>query len=124
MSRDHFIKMRGAWDTRHWISIPGLAHEADEMQIENHLRQIIGVQKVEAKLHKKQIRITYDQTQTHFEQLLNCLRDIGFEANQNWWWRKKAAWFQYLDTNAKTNANAPAAVCCNDPKEITDRAKR
>ncbi len=124
MSRDNFIKMHGAWDTRHWISIPGFTHEADGLQIETHLLQLVGVQMVETNLDSKCIRVTYDQTRTHFYEILSCLRDIGFEANQSWWWRKKATWFQYLDNNAKANANAPEPICCSDPKEITGRPKR
>jgi hypothetical protein len=31
----------------------------------------------------------------------------------NWWTRLKASWYQYTDTNARDNANAPPAACCN-----------
>lgn len=118
MSREDLVRMRGAWDTRHWISIPSLNHEADAIQVERHLKPLPGVSLLQIDLASRRIRITYDQTMTCFDQILETLEEIGFPASDGWWSKKKATWFQYLDTNARQNANAPAPPCCSNPKGL------
>lgn len=123
MSRDHFIKMRGAWDTRHWIAIPALSHEADGLQVEEHLKKQLGVSHVQIFMTTKQIRVTYDQTVIDYDQILEHLGQIGFEASNSWWSTKKATWFQYLDINARESASAPSPPCCNNPKGLNQQNK-
>ena len=118
MSREAFIKMRGAWDARHWISIPSLSHQADGLQIERQLGRSPGIRAVHVFVASKKIRVTYDQTAIDFNQILENLSSIGFPVAGGWWWRKKAAWFQYLDSNAKSNAEAPSPPCCSNPKGL------
>jgi hypothetical protein len=118
MSRDQFIKMRGAWDTRHWISVPALSHEADGLQLEKSLAELPGVNRIIAYPQKKKIRVTYDQTQLNYNQILERLESIGFPASTGWWALRKAGWFQYLDQTAKENACAPDPPCCSNPKGI------
>jgi hypothetical protein len=125
MSRDQFIKMRGAWDTRHWITVPGLSHEADGLQLEHSLAQLDGMQRVQTIPGKRRIRVTYDQTRVDFQQILERMESIGFPASDSWWSLRKAEWFQYLDRNARENANAPEPPCCSNPKGITkDRTQK
>lgn len=116
MSRDQFIKMRGAWDTRHWISVPALNHEADGIQLEKSVAELAGVSRVIAYPQRKKIRVTYDQTQLNYTQILERLESIGFPASMGWWAMRKAVWFHYLDQTAKDNACAPDPPCCSSPK--------
>ncbi|MES9856735.1 MAG: heavy metal-associated domain-containing protein [Sedimenticola sp.] len=118
MSHDHLSQKHGVWDTCHRISIPSINHEADGMQIERHLKSLTGVKKVTVSVSTRQIHIAYDQTHTDFDQIQEKLEEIGFPSSDDWWSRKKAAWFQYLDTNARTNAKTPPAPCCGDPKGL------
>lgn len=118
MSRDQFIRMRGAWDTRHWIGVPGLSHEADGLRLEQSLGELDGVQRVEVVVGRRRIRVTYDQTRIDFLQILECMAENGFPASDSWWALRKAAWFNYLDRNARENANAPEPPCCSNPKGI------
>ncbi|WP_428609679.1 heavy-metal-associated domain-containing protein [Sedimenticola sp.] len=119
MSRDQFIKMRGAWDTRHWIKVPGLSHAADALQLEQCLTELDGVQRVQIVPDRRRIRVTYDQTQTDYQTILERLAAIGFPASESWWSARKATWFQYLDRNARDNAQAPEPPCCSNPKGIS-----
>ena len=119
MSREQFIRMRGAWDTRHWIKVPALSHDADGLQVQQHLAEIDGVGEVECHPGKRRIRVTYDQTRTDYDSLLQQLEVLGFPAANDWWSRQKGAWFQYLDRNARENANAPEPPCCSNPRGIS-----
>ncbi|MCW8907399.1 MAG: heavy-metal-associated domain-containing protein [Sedimenticola sp.] len=124
MSRDQFIRMRGAWDTRHWINVPGLAHEADGMKLREQLGEITGVGGVECYPAKRRVRITYDQTRVDYHTLLQNLEALGFPASGGWWARQKGAWFQYLDRNARENANVPEPPCCSNPRGISGNRGR
>ncbi len=126
MSRNQFIRTRGAWDARHWISVPGLSHEADGLRLEQALSELAGVQQIQIAPGSRRIRVTYDQTRVDFQQILERIAAVGFPASESWWSVRKAAWFQYLDRNARENANAPEPPCCSNPKGIThgrDRKK-
>lgn len=119
MSRDQLIRMRGAWDARHWIKVPALSHDADGLQVQSHLAEINGVGEVEYYPGKHRIRVTYDQTRIDYDSLLQQLEAHGFPAANDWWSRQKGAWFQYLDRNARENANAPEPPCCSNPRGIS-----
>ncbi|MCW8944513.1 MAG: heavy-metal-associated domain-containing protein [Sedimenticola sp.] len=124
MSRDQFIKMRGAWDTRHWISVPGLSHPADALQLEASLSALQGMNRVVIYPEQQRIRVTYDQTRLDYQHILEQLEMIGFPASTGWWSLRKAGWFQYLDQTARENARAPEPPCCSNPKGIGGRHER
>ncbi len=118
MSRDEFIKMRGAWDTRHWIQVPALKQDTDVIRVEAALKKLSGVSVIKFYPEKRKVRITYDQTKIDFRNILRQLEEAGFPASAGWWSRLKADWFQYLDQNARENANAPEPPCCSNPRGI------
>jgi len=124
MSRDQFISTRGAWDTRHWISVPGLVHEADGLCLKQLLGEVAGVGEVECDPASHRVRITYDQTRIDYDTLLQHLATQGFPASDSWWSRHKGVWFQYLDRNARENANAPEPPCCSNPRGIAGNRGR
>ncbi|MEJ1354601.1 MAG: cation transporter [Candidatus Sedimenticola sp. (ex Thyasira tokunagai)] len=123
MNRDQMSANHGAWDASHWINIPSLNHEADGLQIDHILKALSGVHEVNVSISTRKIYIIYDQTQTDFQQIQEKLEEIGFPASNSWWSRKKADWFQYLDTNARANANAPTPPCCSNPKGLNTGKK-
>ncbi|MEJ1298035.1 MAG: cation transporter [Candidatus Sedimenticola sp. (ex Thyasira tokunagai)] len=123
MNRDQMSANHGAWDTGHWINIPSLNHEADGLQIDRILKALSGVHEVNVSISTRKIYIIYDQTQTDFQKIQEKLEEIGFPASNSWWSRKKADWFQYLDTNARANANAPTPPCCSNPKGLNTGKK-
>ena len=123
MGREDFMRLPGAWDVRHWISIPALGHEADGNAIAAALGKLQGMRRVRAYVGRKRIRVLYDQTKLDFYLIKDQLEQVGFPMADSWWWRQKENWFQYLDTNARDNANAPPPVCCSNPKGL-DRSTR
>lgn len=124
MSREAFIKMRGAWDTRHWIRVPALTHDADGLQIRRYVAQLEGVRQVQVFTGSRKIRVTYDQTRVDYGRVLEALELAGFPASESWWSRVKTGWFQYLDTTARDNAKAPPLPCCSDPDSVKRRVER
>jgi hypothetical protein len=124
MSRDSFIKRRGAWDIRHWIRIPKLSDDLQAEQITATLSAMTGVRQVVTYPERQKIRVVYDQTQTDFLQVLKRLEAMGLPAASDWWSRKKAGWFQYLDQNARINAAIPASPCCSNPTQILNQSKK
>lgn len=121
VSREAFIKMRGAWDTRHWIRVPSLSHDADGLQIVRYVEQLEGVRRVQVSMRSRKIRVAYDQTRVDYQRVLERLELAGFPASGNWWSRLKAGWFQYLDTTARDNAKAPPPPCCSNPRGVDGR---
>ena len=117
MSRGSFIRMRGVWDTRHWIKIPGLKQEQQET-LEAELFGMEGVTAVSIYLNRGKIRVSYDQRAIDIRALLSKLDALGKPAAADWWSSKKWAWIQYLDETAGENANALPANCCSKPEGI------
>ncbi|MES9899910.1 MAG: heavy-metal-associated domain-containing protein [Sedimenticola sp.] len=123
MSRDDSSANRGVWDTSHQISIPSLNHEADGLQISQFLNALTGMREVKISTSDQKVHVTYDQKQTNFQQIQEKLEEIGFPISGSWWSRRKADWFQYLDTNARANANEPTPPCCSNPKGLNTGKK-
>lgn len=124
MSKDQFVRTRGAWDTRHWIGVPGMVHEADAQRLCEYLEALNGVSGVSCDTGSQRIRVTYDQTRLDYDTLLQQLEAFGFPAADGWWARQKGTWFQYLDRNARENANAPEPPCCSNPRGIAGNRGR
>ena len=124
MSREEFIKIRGAWDARHWVRVPSLIDKSQATRITQVLGKISGIQTVTTYPERQKIRVIYDQTKVNFRQILAALEVAGLPAADDWWSRRKAAWFQYLDQNAQVNANIPASPCCSNPTQILKQKKR
>jgi copper chaperone CopZ len=113
------LKPRGAWEVKRRIRVPGMAHQWDARTITERLASISGVRGVTADIERHRLTVAYDITQSNYHEMLAALEEIGFPATNNWWARSKADYFQYLDTNGRENAKAPAAPCCSNPKGIS-----
>ena len=114
MSSEDYMRLPGAWDVRHWLRIPALRHDADGSAIEDELGGLDGIRGVQVYVSRRRIRVLYDQSKTDYRSIKDRLEAIGFPIADNWWWNQKGNWFQFLDANARENANAPPAPCCND----------
>lgn len=118
------LKPVGAWEVRRRSKIPALAHEADAIVVERALGALSGIHKVRSDVGKHQIEVRYDITASDFGTIADALAEVGFPHPNNWWWHFKANQFQYVDTNGRDNANAPAAPCCSNPKGICHQQRR
>jgi hypothetical protein len=83
-----------------------------------------GVRGASADLEHQRVTVVYDATKSSYQELLAALEEIGFPVADNWWARFKANHYQYLDTNARDNANAPPPPCCSNPKGISHSRRR
>jgi hypothetical protein len=97
-----------------------MAHQWDTRTITERLASISGVRGITADIERYRVTVVYDITQSNYHEMLAALEEIGHPAANNWWARSKANYFQYLDTNGRENANAPAAPCCSNPKKSLD----
>ncbi len=113
------LKPRGPWEVKRRISVPAMAHQLDTRTITECLTRVSGVRGAFSDLNRRRVTVVYDITQSSYHELLAALEEIGFPAADNWWARFKGNHFQYLDTNGRDNANAPAAPCCSNPKGIS-----
>ncbi|QYZ67438.1 MAG: hypothetical protein OI74_13620 [Gammaproteobacteria bacterium (ex Lamellibrachia satsuma)] len=109
------MKPVGTWEVRHRIKIPALVHAADAMVVERAVSALPGVCKVATDVEKHQVIVRYDATQSAYQVIADVLENTGFPPLDSWWSRFKGNWFQFSDTNARDNANAPPPACCNKP---------
>ncbi|MFK5987186.1 MAG: hypothetical protein QM479_17400 [Pseudomonadota bacterium] len=109
------------WKVRRNIQISQFKDSHQRSLIQQELAKQVGVKKVDIDSHtdKSKIWITYDASQINYCDIIDVLikRDI-FPVN-NWWNRFKASWYQFTDNNARDNANAPPAPCCNKSPGMT-----
>ncbi len=61
------------------------------------------------------IHVQYNAYSINFSRILSLLSTHHFSLQKNILFMLQTSWFDYLDTTAKDNANAPTPVCCNKP---------
>lgn len=59
------------------------------------------------------LTITYDATKLVFSDVLNQLARMGIKPLDSWWFRQRAAWYDFTDRNAAEQAHAKPKSCCN-----------
>lgn len=109
------MKPVGVWDVRRRINISTLVHADDAMAIESTIGALPGVCKVFADVEKHRVTVRYDASQINYQAILDALENTSFPPMNSWWSRFKGGWFQFADVNARDNAKAPPAACCNKP---------
>lgn len=115
MNTQDSIKSTGTWEVKRKMKIPGLLHATNAEVVEHSLSQLSGVQKVISDVEKHQVTIRYDASRIDYAGIEKLLKDAGFPPLNNSWSRFKKNLYQFTDTNARNNANAPTRPCCNRP---------
>ncbi len=64
------------------------------------------------------LRVTYDASRIGFGALRKALQEAGLTPVSGPWSRLRAAWFNYLDTNARANAGTSGGSCCSSPSDV------
>ncbi|MGV6826421.1 MAG: heavy-metal-associated domain-containing protein [bacterium] len=110
-----------AWEVRRRIKVPSLSSGNQSRMVESVLLAINGVHEVVTNPERYRIMVRYDASQVGFSDIAMALTEMGFTPASDWWSRKKADWFCYMDDNAKSNARHPAGPCCNRAPRGTRR---
>ncbi|MEN8176860.1 MAG: hypothetical protein ABFS23_13930 [Pseudomonadota bacterium] len=108
-------KLLSVWAVRRRIQIPALQSAADAALIKRALAQVPGSCETLADTRKHRILLCYDAARVDYRSIAKALTKAGYPPSSDPWTRMKARWYQYTDTNARDNANAPSAPCCNKP---------
>ncbi len=95
-----------------------VAQPADAGRAAEALRQVPGVIEVGMAPAAGGLRVTYDAAVLDFEALMRALEQAGVPLRRRRFDRIKAAWYGYLDHNARSNAASTGGACCGDPKDI------
>lgn len=109
------LKPTGAWDVRRRIRIPALRNSADGAALERLLSDLPNLRAVSVEVEEHRVSMVYDASALDFDTINRALVQGGFQPLDTWWTRFKAGCFQYSDTNARENATARPAACCNRP---------
>lgn len=115
MNDNQLSHVDDAWKVRRTFLLPSLNRESDAGRVAEVLNGQPGVFDVSVDLPKKRIAVRYLMTQCDYQYLEQRLRNAGFSPKAGWWARFKSNWYQNLDLNARANAAAPPAACCNKP---------
>ena len=108
-------RQAGAWEVRRTLAVPALAHAADAAAVHKALRELPGMQEVNADPQHRRVEVQYDITSCDYRNVESALEGVGFPVPQTLWARLKGNWYQYLDTTGRENAATPAPPCCNRP---------
>jgi copper chaperone CopZ len=115
MQNSRTVNERGVWDVRRRIAIPSLGATSDVAGIVAALEELEGVKSVDVELEKKRIHVAYDASRIDYHSITSLLSESGFPPLNSWWANMRAKMYQFTDSNARENANAPAPPCCNKP---------
>ena len=109
-----------AWTVKRNIYLSQLKDSHSGLIIQQELAKLEGVKKVDidSNVGKLKVVITYDASQINYCNFIDILIKKDVHPVNNWWNRLKSSWYQFTDENAKENANAPPAPCCNKPPRI------
>lgn len=59
------------------------------------------------------LTVAYDAVQLAFSQILPRLTEAGIKPVDTWWFRLKAAWYDFTDQNTASQTHAKPKGCCN-----------
>ena len=97
-------------------TIPLASATAGDMR--NVLHQLGGLEGVKLTSFDeaaRQLKISYDAARIGLAEIRDLLHEAGVREPSTLMWRLKAAWYGFLDSNAKTNARSSGGACCNRP---------
>lgn len=97
-------------------TIPLASATAGDMR--NVLRQLGGLEGIKLTSFDegtRQLKISYDAARIGLADIRDLLREAGVREPSSLMWRLKAAWYGFVDTNAKANARSTGGACCNRP---------
>lgn len=64
---------------------------------------------------KDRLQVRYDASRLGFREIERLLDEAGVGRPASVWWRLHAAWYAFLDDNARGNAKGGDGACCNRP---------
>jgi len=62
---------------------------------------------------KRRLTITYDESKVSFTELISKLEERNIKPLKNWWFRIKAALYDFEDENVAEQSHAKPKGCCN-----------
>ena len=110
------VKVRGAFDVTRQISLLTCPHE----KLQEAMRKLVSVQPVlDARVDRHdRISVSYDASSIGMHNIEILLDELGLQRKNDFWWKLKSAWFDYVDENAQANARANGGACCNRPPSV------
>lgn len=106
---------RGVWDVRRKIVVPALVEQGNPASAIEAVEALEGVRGVDVNAKKKQLEVAYDASRIDYHSIAVTLNEHGLPPLDSWWSNLWARIYQFTDSNARDNANAPAPPCCNKP---------
>jgi hypothetical protein len=91
--------------------------DASTAQLEQGLRCLEKIEPVtQASINElRRLKISYDASCIGFKDIERMLDEAGIRRPASMGWRIKAAWYAFLDTNARNAALGGGGACCNKP---------
>lgn len=100
------------------VKVPEPIIDRDAALLAERLGTLPGMRFVKVSAGRRCLTVNYDVTQLDYRTVLDVLSGIGFPAEETRWSKLTSLWYQYLDENGRSNAGAPDAPCCSNPKGI------
>jgi hypothetical protein len=94
--------------------IPALAPAAELNLIAEVLQALPGLGHAELD-GRGRLVVRYDASQVGFHQIEHVLDQAGIMRPTTLWWRVRAEWYRFTDSNARANAHATHACCSRPP---------
>lgn len=91
--------------------------EKATVELEEELRGLKGVNKVNVDFEKGEVSVKYDLIKVSELDIEKKMVDLGFVLDSGLWERFKRGWVQFTEENEKDNLTAEHTSCCSDPTE-------
>lgn len=105
-------RLQEAFLVRRTLLLPALDQEALERAAQT-LRAIEPI--AEVRIGKGRLYLRYDASCVGFADIERLLSEAGVPLPQGFGWRWRAAWYRFLDANARSNALSRGGACCSRP---------
>lgn len=63
----------------------------------------------------RRLHLSYDASCVNFRDIERLLDEANLKRPSSFGWRCRAAWYRFLDTNARSNALSQGGACCSRP---------
>lgn len=97
------------------ISVQGMTCADCEKKLRDSIRQLEGVQEVNADCRTGVVTVSYDLLKADLSAIEQELGKSGFDLKQGMWGRLKRGWTHYTEQNERDNMTAGSPPCCSSP---------
>ncbi len=106
------------------FAVSGMKDQGNVNKVKEYLNKKTGMITVDVESQKGFVGVEYDLRKINFETIEKSIEELGLILSQKITERFKRGMAKFTEQNELDNLTAVPSSCCEDPKEISQKANR